>query len=541
MLQGIFDITKPANEKDHAFAPGSPERLGLADTLAGLKNECEEIPLIIGGKKVETGDLGQVVCPHDHARVLARYHKAGEKEVALAIEAAAKAWREWSEMSWRSRLSVFLRAAELIAGKYRHHLTATTMLNLSKTPVQSEAEVVSELADFYRFNPYNASQIYRRQPDLAPGMINCMEMRPLEGFVLAVSPFNFTAIGGNLCTAPAMMGNTVLWKPASSTVYANYQVIKLLQEAGLPDGVINFIPGSGAKVGAPAMAHQDLAGIHFTGSTEVFQNMWRTVGSNIAGYRSYPRIVGETGGKDFLVMHPSADQDAVVASLIRGAFEFQGQKCSATSRAYLPKSCWDELKDKLLKEIADIKVGDIEDFSVFMGAVIDANAFGNIKGYLDHAAGSSKYEILCGGEGDDRTGYFIQPTVIQTQDPGSRLMREEIFGPVLTVYVYDDSEYEQVLELCNRTSPYGLTGAVFARDQKAIDQAWVALRHAAGNFYINDKTAGAMVGLQPFGGSRASGTNDKCGTEFNLLRWTSIRTVKENLAPPTDFRYPYMD
>jgi 1-pyrroline-5-carboxylate dehydrogenase len=540
MLQGILDFPKPVNERECSFAPGSSEREALIQTFAGLKSECEEIPLIIGGKKVETGRMAEVVCPHDHKRVLARYHQAGEKEVAQAIQAAAAAWREWSEMSHRSRLSIFLRAAELISNKYRHHLTATTMLNLSKTPVQSEAEVVSELADFLRFNSHNADQLYRRQPDPAPGLINNMEMRALEGFILAVTPFNFTAIGGNLSTAPAMMGNTVLWKPASSTVFANYQVMKILQEAGLPGGVINFLPGPGAQVGVPAMADPGLAGVHFTGSTQVFQNIWRTIGGNIESYRAYPRIVGETGGKDFLIMHPSADLDATVASLIRGAYECQGQKCSATSRAYLPKSLWPQVKQKLLDEVAAIKMGDIEDFSVFMGAVIDAPAFASIKGYLDYAADSDDYTILCGGGCDDQTGYFVEPTVIQTKDPKSRLMQEEIFGPVLTVYVYPDSEYEETLGLCDQTSPYGLTGAIFARDQKAIDQAWVALRHAAGNFYINDKTTGAMVGRQPFGGGRASGTNDKTGSEFNMLRWVSMRTIKENLAPPGDFRYPYM-
>lgn len=539
-MNAVVRIPLPSNEPVCSFAPGTPEKAALKARLKKMLSERIEIPLIIGGQEVKTGDLADCRCPHDHNHILAQYHKAGPEEIEMAVKEAKKAWKEWSEMDWISRASVFLRAAELLATKYRDILNAATMLGQSKTPHQAEIDAACELIDFYRYNPYYMNQIYSEQPDSVGESWNYVEYRPLEGFVFAVTPFNFTSIAGNLPTSPAMMGNVVLWKPASSAVYSAYFCTQLWKEAGLPDGVINFIPGPGRYVGDPVLEKGDLAGVHFTGSTAVFQGMWKTIGSNIMNYRSYPRIVGETGGKDFIFVHASADAEAVVTALVRGAYEYQGQKCSAASRAYVPQNLWPSLKESLVDQVKTIKMGDITDFSVYMGAVIDKPAFDSIVEYIDYAKESSEAEIITGGNYDDSKGYFIEPTVVVTTNPKFKLMEEEIFGPVLTVYVYPENEYAKTLELCDTTSPYALTGAIFANDRKAIGQAAGILRHSAGNFYVNDKPTGAVVGQQPFGGARGSGTNDKAGSYLNLLRWVSARTIKENLNPPRDFRYPYM-
>ncbi|HEV8582823.1 MAG TPA: L-glutamate gamma-semialdehyde dehydrogenase [Thermoanaerobaculia bacterium] len=541
MSNAIFPLAVPVNEPVRAYAPGSPEKKSLKKRLDEMLAEEIEIPLLIGGKEVRTGATAKAVCPHDHQRVLATYHQAGGAEVAAAATAAKTAWKEWSETSWDERASILLRAADLLAGPWRDTLNGATMLNQSKTVFQAEIDSACELIDFWRFNPYFMRSLYSEQPWSSPGVWNRVDYRPLEGFVFAVSPFNFTAIGGNLPTAPALMGNTVLWKPASTAVYSNYFIMRLLQAAGFPDGVINFLPGKASKVGDPVMAHADLAGIHFTGSTPVFQSMWKTIGDNIANYRSYPRIVGETGGKNFVFAHPSADADAYVTALVRGSFEYQGQKCSAGSRAYVPKSLWPRVKEMLVDEIKSIDMGSPLDFRNFMAAVIDEASFDRIMGYIEHARGSGEAEILAGGKGDKSKGYFIEPTVVLTSDPRFKLMREEIFGPVLTVFVYDDLELEKTLELVDTASPYALTGAIFAEDRKAVEHLAKALRNAAGNFYINDKPTGAVVGQQPFGGARASGTNDKAGSMANLLRWTSQRAIKENFVPPKAFRYPHME
>jgi 1-pyrroline-5-carboxylate dehydrogenase len=499
-----------------------------------------EIPLIVGGKEVKTGNLADCRCPHDHQHILGRYHKAGPAEIDQAVEAAMSAWKEWSEMDWVSRASIFLRAAELLATKYRDVLNASTMLGQSKTVHQAEIDSACELIDFYRYNPYHMTSIYREQPDNSAATWNYVEYRPLEGFVFAVTPFNFTSIAGNLPTSPAMMGNVALWKPASSSVYSAYFLMEVWKEAGLPDGVINFIPGPGRYVGDPVLEKADLAGVHFTGSTAVFQGMWKTIGASIMNYKSYPRIVGETGGKDFIFVHSSADIAATVTGLIRGAYEYQGQKCSAASRAYVPEDIWPALKQNLLDELKTLNMGDITDFSNFMGAVIDKPAFDTIVEYIEYAKQSPDSEILFGGDYDDSKGYYINPTVVVTTDPKHKLMVEEIFGPVLTVYVYPESKYSETLEICDKTSPYGLTGAIFANDRKSVIEANRVLRHSAGNFYINDKPTGAVVGQQPFGGARGSGTNDKAGSFMNLLRWVSARTIKENLNPPGDYKYPFM-
>jgi 1-pyrroline-5-carboxylate dehydrogenase len=541
MSNAIFPLAAPANEPVRSYAPGSPEKKSLKKRLDAMLSEEIEIPILIGGKEVRTGDTAKAVCPHDHGHVLATYHQAGAAEVEAAAKAAKAAWREWSEASWEDRAAVLLRAADLLAGPWRDTLNGATMLNQSKTVFQAEIDSACELIDFYRFNPYFMRHLYTDQPWSSPGVWNRVEYRSLEGFVFAVSPFNFTSIGGNLPTAPALMGNTVLWKPASTAVYSNYFIMKLLQAAGLPDGVINFLPGKASKVGDPVLAHPDFAGIHFTGSTPVFQSMWKTVGDNIAQYRSYPRIVGETGGKNFVFAHPSADVEAYVTALVRGSFEYQGQKCSAGSRAYVPKSLWPRVKDLLAEQVASIEMGSPLDFRNFMAAVIDEPSFNRIMGYVDYAKSSGEAEILTGGEGDKSEGYFISPTVVVTTDPRFKLMREEIFGPVLTVFVYDDLELEATLELVDTTSPYALTGAVFAGDRQVIAHLTTALRHAAGNFYVNDKPTGAVVGQQPFGGARASGTNDKAGSMANLLRWTSQRSIKESFVPSKDYRYPFMD
>ncbi|HDZ26035.1 MAG TPA: L-glutamate gamma-semialdehyde dehydrogenase, partial [Candidatus Aminicenantes bacterium] len=479
--------------------------------------------------------VGSEMCIRD------RYHTAGPPELDKAVKEAQKAWKDWSVMDWKSRTSIFLRAAELLATKYRYILNAATMLGQSKTVYQAEIDAACELIDFYRFNPSYMRQIYTQQPDSSHEIWNYMEYRALEGFVFAVTPFNFTSIAGNLPTSPAMMGNTVLWKPASSAVYSAYFITQLLKEAGLPDGVINFVPGPGRYVGDPVLEKPELAGVHFTGSTPVFQGMWKTIGSNIMNYKTYPRIVGETGGKDFVFVHASADAEAVTTALIRGAFEYQGQKCSAASRAYIPSNLWPSIKESLSDEIKTIKMGDINDFTNFIGAVIDKPAFDSIVEFIEYAKKSKEANIVCGGNYDDSKGYFIEPTLVVVTNPKDKLMEEEIFGPVLTIYVYPENKYKETLKICDTTSPYGLTGAVFANDRKAIDEAFVALRHAAGNFYINDKPTGAVVSQQPFGGARGSGTNDKAGSYLNLLRWTSARAVKENLRPPRDYRYPFLN
>jgi 1-pyrroline-5-carboxylate dehydrogenase len=540
MPNGIVPIPTPINEPVRSYAPGSPEKGPLKAKLAEMLGARIEIPLIIGGEEVRTGNTAQAVCPHDHRHVLADYHQAGEKEVERAVVASQKAWAEWSEMPWEDRAAVMLKAAELLAGPWRDILNAACMLNQSKTVHQAEIDAACELIDFFRFNPYYMSFIYAQQPGSALGHWDYVEYRALEGFVFAVTPFNFASIAGNLPTSPALMGNTVLWKPASSAVFTAYWLMKLFEAAGFPPGVINFVPGSGGQVGRPVMSRPELAGVHFTGSTPVFQNMWKTVGENIASYRTYPRIVGETGGKDFVFAHASADIEALAAALVRGAFEYQGQKCSAASRAYVPSSIWPRLEEILLGQISEIKVGPPTDFRNFFCAVIDGGAYSDHVGYIEHAKSSPDAEILCGGTYDDREGYYVQPTVVQTTDPRSKLMQEEIFGPVLTVYVYDDARLDETLELCDTTSPYALTGAIFAEDRSAAVRMAAALRHAAGNFYINDKPTGAVVGQQPFGGSRASGTNDKAGSFLNLIRWTSQRTIKESFVPPKHFAYPFM-
>jgi len=540
MSNAIYSLATPGNEPVRSYAPGSPEKKSLKERLRRMLAEEIEIPLLIGGKEVRTGQTAKAVCPHDHRHVLATFHQAGTAEVEAAANAARQAWREWSETSWEERAGILLRAAELLAGPWRDTLNAATMLNQSKTVFQAEIDSACELIDFWRCNAFFMRQLYAEQPWSSPGVWNRVEYRPLEGFVFAVSPFNFTAIGGNLPTSPALLGNAVLWKPASTAVLSNYYVMKLLQAAGLPDGVVNFLPGKASKVGDPALAHRDFAGLHFTGSTPVFQAMWKTIGDNLPQYRSYPRIVGETGGKNFVFAHPSADVDAFVAAVVRGGFEYQGQKCSAGSRVYVPRSLWDRVRGRLLDEIRSIQMGSPVDFRSFVSAVIDEASFDRIMGYVEHARGSSEAEILIGGQGDKSAGYFIQPTVVQTTNPRFKLMQEEIFGPVVTVFVYDEARYEETLELVDSTSPYALTGAIFAEDRRAVAQLTRAFRHAAGNFYVNDKPTGAVVGQQPFGGARASGTNDKAGSMANLMRWTSQRSIKETFAPPKDFRYPFL-
>jgi len=540
MTNGIFNVPVPSNEPILTYGPGSQEKRVLKAKIVEMKSQQIEIPLIIGGEHVKTGNTVECRCPHETKLLLGSYHKAGEKEIDQAIQAALAARPAWASMSWEARASIFLKAAELLAGPYRPILNAATMLCQSKTVFQAEIDSACELIDFYRFNPYYMQQIYHQQPQSSAACWNYVEQRPLEGFIFAVTPFNFTSIAGNLPTSPAMMGNVVLWKPASSAVYTAYFIMQLLKEAGLPDGVINMVPGPGASVGDPVMASPHLAGVHFTGSTEVFQNMWKTIGNNISKYKTYPRIVGETGGKDFIFAHNSSNLDALTTAIIRGAFEYQGQKCSAASRAYIPKSIWSELKSKLISSVKRIKMGSPEDFTNFMCAVIDRAAFNTITSYIDYAKKSTDAEFITGGTYDDSKGYFIEPTLILTSNPKFKLMEEEIFGPVLTIYIYPDDKFEETLYLCDETSPYALTGAIFATDRAAIIQATEILTHAAGNFYINDKPTGAVVGQQPFGGSRASGTNDKAGSVINLQRWVTPRTIKENFLPPLDFPYSHM-
>lgn len=538
----IFKVPTPFNEQVYEYAPGSTERAKLKAALDDIAAKEIEIPLIIGGKEVRTGKLGQVVMPHDHQHVLAKYHQAGEKEIGQAIEAAMAAKPAWAALRWEERAAIFLKAADLLSGKYRFVMNALSMLSTSKSAYQAEIDATCELIDFLRFNVYFAQQVYSDQPLYSPkGIWNSVQQRPLEGFVFAVAPFNFTAIAGNLATAPAIMGNTVLLKPASSCVYTPYLIMQILKEAGLPDGVINFIPGRGSMVGKICLDHRDLGGIHFTGSTGVFHQMWKTVGNNIAKYKSYPRIVGETGGKDFIFLHKSANVKKAVTAIIRGAFEFQGQKCSAASRGYIPKSLWPQVHKELETEMARIKMGPVSDFANFFNAVIDRSAFNTITEFIEHTKKSANAKIIIGGGYDDSMGYFIEPTVILADSPHYRTMEEEIFGPVMTLYVYADDKYEKTLELCDKTSIYALTGAVFATERTAVSLAISKLENSAGNFYINDKPTGAVVGQQPFGGARASGTNDKAGSYLNLLRWVSPRTIKETFDAPEAFPYPFMD
>jgi len=535
---GVRQLPAPVNEPIRSYAPGTPERASLKSRLKAMEGERPDIAVVIDGKEIRTGETGQSVSPHKHRHVTATYHKATAEDVHAAIASGKRAWKEWSEWSWEERAAVFLKAADLLATTHRDTLNAATMLGQSKTAFQAEIDAACEMIDFFRFNVGFARDLCAEQPINGPGVWNQSEYRALEGFVYAVTPFNFTAIGGNLPTAPALMGNTVLWKPASSAMLSAHYTLQLLHEAGLPPGVINFLPGDPAMISKIALSHEDLAGVHFTGSTGVFNSMWSTIGQNMGKYRSYPRIVGETGGKDFIVAHPSADVAALAVALVRGAFEYQGQKCSAASRAYIPKSLWPEVRERMVAMMQEITVGDVNDFTHFMGAVIDQRAFDRISEYLGDAKKNAK--VIAGGNANGKDGWFIDPTLIQTDDPSYRLMCEEIFGPVLTAYVYDDAKWSETLRVVDETSPYALTGAVFAQDRAAVREAHAALRHAAGNFYINDKCTGAVVGQQPFGGARGSGTNDKAGSKLNLTRWVSARTVKETFAPPHDFRYPFM-
>jgi 1-pyrroline-5-carboxylate dehydrogenase len=538
---GIFRLPEPANEPVLSYAPGSPERAELRAKLDELQSERIYLPLVIGGEEIRTGDTVEVVMPHRTSRVLADMHQGGPAEVEQAIKAAGEAWHDWSRTPWEERAAVLLRAAELLSGPWRATLNAATMLGQSKTAHQAEIDAACELTDFWRFNPTFMTRIYEEQPISSPGQWNRMEYRPLEGFVFAVTPFNFTAIAGNLPTSAALMGNTVVWKPASTAAYSAHFLMQLLREAGLPDGVINLVYGPGARIGDPALASPDLAGIHFTGSTGVFQSMWRTVGNNIERYRSYPRIVGETGGKDFILAHPTADVDAVATAIVRGSFEYQGQKCSAASRVFVPQNLWPELKERLVEEVGSLKMGDVADFENFMGAVIDSSSFRTQKEAIAEARADSDSDVLVGGEVSDGEGYFVSPTVIETRNPGFRLLRDELFGPVVTAYVYPDDQWQDTLEVIDQGSPYGLTGAIFSRERAPIEEAEERLEYAAGNLYINDKPTGAVVGQQPFGGGRASGTNDKAGSMWNLIRWVSPRTIKETFVAPTDYRYPFMD
>lgn len=539
-MSGLSNLPRPVNEPILGYAPGSAERSALKAELTRMAGETAEIPVVIGGKEVRTGALHDVVSPHDHRRVLARAHHADAKTIAAAIAAVKEGWQVWSAMRFEERAAVFLKAADLLAGPWRARVNAATMLGQSKTAFQAEIDSACELIDFWRFNVQFAEQLYREQPASAPLTWNRLEHRPLEGFIYAITPFNFTAIGGNLPTAPALMGNVAVWKPAQTALLSNYYVMKLLEEAGLPPGVISFLPGDPIAISNAVLADRGLAGIHFTGSTAVFQSLWRTVGQNLAGYGGYPRIVGETGGKDFVVAHASADVDALAVALVRGAYEYQGQKCSAASRAYVPASLWPRVRERVLAMIAELRMGDVRDFRNFLGAVIDQRAWDRLTGYLAQAKKDPGVTVLAGGGASRETGYFVEPTLLQVEDPGYRTMCEELFGPVLTLYVYPDAKWAETLALVDGTSPYALTGAVFAQDRRALAEADRALRHAAGNYYINDKPTGAVVGQQPFGGARASGTNDKAGSILNLVRWVSPRTIKENFVPPRDYRYPFM-
>ena len=540
MSNGIFSVPVPFNEPILDYAPGSKER-ELLEAELRIQSEIKiEVPVIIGGKEFFTGKTSEMICPHDHKHILGTYHQAGPEEVELAIKTAMKAKESWENTPWQDRAAIFLKAAELISTKYRYILNAATMLNQSKSAYQAEIDSTCEIADFLRFNVQFMQQIYSEQPPRnAKGTWNRLEYRALEGFIFAVTPFNFTAIAGNLPTSPAMMGNVVLWKPASTSILSNYYLMQLFKEAGLPDGVINFLPGRGSQVGNPVVASENFSGLHFTGSTGTFNRLWKGIANNIDNYRSYPKIVGETGGKDFIIVHESADPQQVAVAAVRGAFEYQGQKCSAASRMYVPSKLWLKIANSMETIFEEIKMGDVQDFGNFMNAVIDENSFDNIMSYIENVKKSDNAEIFFGGKGDKSRGYFIEPTVIVAKDPHYISMEEEIFGPVLTVYVYDE-DFDDILELCDKTSPYALTGAVFARDREVIVKAERKLKDSAGNFYINDKPTGAVVGQQPFGGARGSGTNDKAGAIFNLLRWTSPRTIKETFCPPKDYKYPFL-
>jgi 1-pyrroline-5-carboxylate dehydrogenase len=538
VFNGRRRVPPPVNEPIRSYAPGSPERASLKARLKAMAAEIVDMPLIIGGQEIRTGTTANAVMPHDHRHVLGTYHKATEKHVLQAVAAAACAQKEWASWAFEDRAAVLLKAAELLTTSWRDTINAATMLGQSKTAFQAEIDATVELIDFWRYNSFYGQQLLDEQPFSDHTMWNQLEYRGLEGFVYAVSPFNFTSIGGNLATAPALMGNAVIWKPASSAMCSAYYLMKLYEEAGMPPGVINFVPGDAAMISKVLLSHRDLAGVHFTGSTEVFNDMWKTIGASMSTYRSYPRIVGETGGKDFIVAHRSADVDALAVAIVRGGFEYQGQKCSAASRVYVPKSRWKEVLDRAAAMIDDIKMGDPQDFRNFMNAVIDKRAFDKIGEYIEHARKNAK--IVAGGKVDGSNGYFVGPTLVETADPGYRLLCEEIFGPVVTVHVYEDADWSETLKVVDSTSPYALTGAVFAQDRRAIVEAASALRQAAGNFYVNDKPTGAVVGQQPFGGARGSGTNDKAGSKLNLTRWVSARTVKENFNPPKDYRYPFM-
>jgi 1-pyrroline-5-carboxylate dehydrogenase len=537
-VNAVRRVPRAVNEPIRSYAPKTPERAELKARLESMSKEQIDIPIIIGGKEIRTGKTAKTVMPFAHRHVLAEWHMADASHTELAIKAALEARREWSAWPWEDRAAVLLRAAELLSTSWRATLNAATMLGQAKTAFQAEIDSACELIDFLRFNCQYAQEIYSEQPESSVGVWNQLEYRGLEGFIYAVSPFNFTAIGGNLPSSAALMGNTVIWKPASSAMLSAYYVMRLFEAAGMPPGVINFVPGNPAAITNAALASPDLAGIHFTGSTEVFQGMWKTVGNNIAGYRAYPRLVGETGGKDFIVAHASADPQEVAVAIVRGGFEYQGQKCSAASRAYIPQSLWAEVRDRAVAMMKTIKMGDPRDFTNFMSAVIDKRAFDKISGYVDDAKANAR--IVHGGGAHGNEGYFIEPTLVQTEDPAYRLLCEEIFGPVLTVHVYPDAKWQETLTIVDQTSPYALTGAIFSRDRQAIREASSALKNAAGNFYINDKPTGAVVGQQPFGGARASGTNDKAGSKLNLVRWVSPRTIKENLAPPSVHHYPHM-
>jgi 1-pyrroline-5-carboxylate dehydrogenase len=540
-MSSIPNVPTPRNEPVLSYAPGTPERKTLKARVAEMAGEKIEIPLIIGGREVRTGDTREAVMPHDHGHVLATYHRAGEAEIRQAMDASKAAQREWASWGWEDRAAVFLRAAELLATRWRATLNAATMLNQSKTAHQAEIDAACEMIDFWRFNAHFTQELAAQQPNSAPGIWNRLEYRPLEGFVYAITPFNFTSIAGNLPTAPAMLGNVAIWKPSDKAVYSGYYIMKLLEEAGLPPGVINFVPGDAPAITESLLSSPDLAGIHYTGSTAVFRSIWKSVGERLDRYSGYPRLVGETGGKDFIVAHPSADPTELATAIVRGGYEYQGQKCSAASRVYVPRSLWPEVKQIALEMIGRIEVGDPADFRNFMGAVIDRTSFDKITGYIDHAKKAKGVEILAGGGYDDSKGYFVEPALVQSEDPAYRLMCEEVFGPVVALHVYPDEKWSETLEIVDRTSPYALTGAVFANDRGAVREASIALRNAAGNFYINDKPTGAVVGEQPFGGGRASGTNDKAGSILNLIRWVNPRTIKETLSPPRGFEYPFME
>jgi 1-pyrroline-5-carboxylate dehydrogenase len=537
----IYNFRRPENEPVLSYKPGSSERKLLEEELAIQKNQVIDIPLIIGGKEIRTGKTGKLVMPSDHNHVLATYHMASENEVSMAIEAALEAKNEWMVLSWIERAAIMAKAAELISKKHRFRLNAATMLGQGKNVIQADIDSACEVIDYLRFNTHFASLIYMEQPVSENETINRIEYRPLEGFVYTVTPFNFVAIASNLNTSVALMGNTTVWKPATTSLLSNYYLMKIFEEAGLPAGVINFVPGSGSLISSVVLKHKDLAGIHFTGSNLTFNTLWKQVSDNLSIYRSYPKIVGETGGKDFIFAHNSANAAELATAIVRGSFEYQGQKCSAASRAYIPVSLWDETKEYILIMISEIKTGDVCDFRNFVNAVIDETAFDKIMSYINKAKSSQDANIIAGGNGDKTKGYFIDPTIIVTGNPHFFTMEEEIFGPVMTIYVYDDSKFDETLKFCDEASPYGLTGAIFSNDKFAMIKACRALRYAAGNFYINDKPTGAMVGQQPFGGARASGTNDKAGSHLNLIRWVSPRTIKETLIPATDFRYPFME